>query len=186
MSFCRSLSSFLPRSGRKANPHSGVLHPLFKRGETPEIFCELFSKKDLTNHSRYDIISLFENRWCGSMAEQLFCNQQVDGPTPSTSSSDVRRRSAPDVIKPNMGAFPSGQRGQTVNLLAMPPVVRIHPLPPKQSTRPCGGCFVLMSAAALWDTACLRKSQTWRDESAARPPPPVYSLYALVAGALFW
>ena len=32
----------------------------------------------------------------------------------------------------NMGVFPSGQRGQTVNLLAMPTVVRIHPPPPKQ------------------------------------------------------
>ena len=30
-----------------------------------------------------------------------------------------------------MGEFPSGQRGQTVNLLAMPSVVRIHLLPPK-------------------------------------------------------
>ena len=29
-----------------------------------------------------------------------------------------------------MGEFPSGQRGQTVNLLAMPSVVRIHLLPP--------------------------------------------------------
>ena len=29
-----------------------------------------------------------------------------------------------------MGDFPSGQRGQTVNLLAMPSVVRIHHLPP--------------------------------------------------------
>ena len=29
-----------------------------------------------------------------------------------------------------MGAFPSGQRGQTVNLLSLTSVVRIHPLPP--------------------------------------------------------
>ena len=28
-----------------------------------------------------------------------------------------------------MGDFPSGQRGQTVNLLALPSVVRIHHLP---------------------------------------------------------
>ena len=27
-----------------------------------------------------------EKRWCGSMAEQLICNQQVDGSTPFTSS----------------------------------------------------------------------------------------------------
>ena len=29
-----------------------------------------------------------------------------------------------------MGEFPSGQRGQTVNLLRLASVVRIHPLPP--------------------------------------------------------
>ena len=33
-----------------------------------------------------------------------------------------------------MGVFPSGQRGQTVNLLSLTSVVRIHPLPPKKST----------------------------------------------------
>ena len=31
-----------------------------------------------------------------------------------------------------MGEFPSGQRGQTVNLLLSASVVRIHPLPPKR------------------------------------------------------
>ena len=31
----------------------------------------------------------------------------------------------------NTGEFPSGQRGQTVNLLSLTSVVRIHPLPPK-------------------------------------------------------
>ena len=30
----------------------------------------------------------------------------------------------------NMGEFPSGQRGQTVNLLSVTSVVRIHLLPP--------------------------------------------------------
>ena len=33
-----------------------------------------------------------------------------------------------------MGDFPSGQRGQTVNLLAMPSVVRIHHPPPTETT----------------------------------------------------
>ncbi len=32
-----------------------------------------------------------------------------------------------------MGEFPSGQRGQTVNLLATLSVVRIHSLPPEKS-----------------------------------------------------
>ena len=39
------------------------------------------------------------------MAEQLTCNQQVVGSTPIASSI-------------NMEEFPSGQRGQTVNLLS--------------------------------------------------------------------
>ncbi len=40
-----------------------------------------------------------------------------------------------------MGAFPSGQRGQTVNLLSVTSVVRIHPLPPTKN-RPMDGFFV--------------------------------------------
>ena len=47
---------------------------------------------------------------CGSTAEQLICNQQVIGSNP---------------IIGFLGGFPSGQRGQTVNLLAMLSKVRI-------------------------------------------------------------
>ena len=50
-------------------------------------------KKDLTKRNTCDKIRLaaIENRicwicWCGSMAEQLICNQQVVGSTPITSS----------------------------------------------------------------------------------------------------
>ena len=48
------------------------------------------------------------------LAEQLICNQQVIGSSP---------------IVGFMDGFPSGQRGQTVNLLASPSKVRIllHP-----------------------------------------------------------
>ena len=52
-------------------------------------------------------------RWCGSMAEQLICNQQVDGSTPFTSSKPKSTH-----VDFYMGDFPSGQRGQTVNLLS--------------------------------------------------------------------
>ena len=52
---------------------------------------------------------------CGSMAEQLICNQQVIGSSPIIGS-----------YKFNMDGFPSGQRGQTVNLLQIASVVRIH------------------------------------------------------------
>ena len=45
------------------------------------------------------------------LAEQLICNQQVNGSTPLIGFLD---------------GFPSGQRGQTVNLLATLSMVRIH------------------------------------------------------------
>jgi hypothetical protein len=48
--------------------------------------------------------------------EQLICNQQVAGSSPIASSKRE--------------GFPSGQRGQTVNLLAQPSEVRILPPPP--------------------------------------------------------
>ena len=46
------------------------------------------------------------------LAEQLICNQQVNGSSP--------------LIGFYMDGFPSGQRGQTVNLLQIASVVRIH------------------------------------------------------------
>ena len=66
-----------------------------------------------------------ETRYAGvaQLVEQLICNQQVGGSSPSTSST---------ISKENMGGFPSGQRGQTVNLLSTTSVVRIHHLPPKK------------------------------------------------------
>ena len=44
-----------------------------------------------------------------------------------------------------MGAFPSGQRGQTVNLLSSTSVVRIHPLPPhiNRHTARYGGLYLV-------------------------------------------
>ncbi len=65
------------------------------------------------------------------MAEQLICNQQVDGSTPFTSSKRV------PVFDSNsfyMGEFPSGQRGQTVNLLSLTSLVRIQLPPPNKKT----------------------------------------------------
>ena len=76
-------------------------------------------------------------------AEQLICNQQVVGSSPSASLHDNpplvfwrnivqiagarasgASRARPDG-KAGKGGFPSGQRGQTVNLMAMPSKVRI-------------------------------------------------------------
>ena len=53
-------------------------------------------------------------------AEQLICNQQVAGSSPITSSGE---------------RFPSGQRGQTVNLLSQTSEVRILPSPPLNAGR---------------------------------------------------
>ena len=61
--------------------------------------------------------SHFSNKYAdmAQLAEQLICNQQVNGSSPFIGFMD---------------GFPSGQRGQTVNLLAPPSKVRIllHPL----------------------------------------------------------
>ena len=54
------------------------------------------------------------------LAEQLICNQQVIGSSPIIGF--VKSLTC-HVF--HMGGFPSGQRGQTVNLLAMPSKVRI-------------------------------------------------------------
>ena len=62
------------------------------------------------------------------LAEQLICNQQVIGSSPiiglhqTVNLNDV----CWETVKLHMGGFPSGQRGQTVNLLQFASVVRIH------------------------------------------------------------
>ena len=57
-------------------------------------------------------------------------------PTFVISRSGVRIR-PPAPTQLNMGEFQSGQMGQTVNLLAMPSVVRIHLPPPNRSKHRC-------------------------------------------------
>ncbi len=53
------------------------------------------------------------------LAEQLICNQQVNGSSPFIGFSNAGGVAYLD-------GFPSGQRGQTVNLLQLASVVRIH------------------------------------------------------------
>ena len=53
------------------------------------------------------------------LAEQLICNQQVNGSSPFIGFW----------WQHHMDGFPSGQRGQTVNLLQIASVVRIHLCP---------------------------------------------------------
>ena len=67
------------------------------------------------------------------LAEQLICNQQVIGSSPiiglhqTVNLNDVCWKT----VKLHMGGFPSGQRGQTVNLLQLASMVRIHLCPLK-------------------------------------------------------
>ena len=65
------------------------------------------------------------------LVEQLICNQQVEGSSPFTSSSFLGF----------LGDFQSGQMGQTVNLLLLASMVRIHHLPPLDFIKVIVGCF---------------------------------------------
>ena len=92
-----------------------------------KIFIKKFNfPLDISRNLWYIILAL----WFAGVAqlvEQLICNQQGGGSSPSTSSI---YKELVTKVKLNMGVFPSGQRGQTVNLLSSTSVVRIHPLPP--------------------------------------------------------
>gem|GEM_PF-1867201 len=78
------------------------------------------------------------------LAEQLICNQQVNGSSPLIGFLSYSRQ---------MGGFPSGQRGQTVNLLQLASMVRIHHHPLAKALTSRGG--------AVWKLAGLitRRSQ---------------------------
>ena len=79
------------------------------------------------------------------LVEQLICNQQVGGSSPSTSSTSSQASTgARRQAKMNMGEFPSGQRGQTVNLLSLTSMVRIH-LPPPNSEHENVRSFCIVS-----------------------------------------
>jgi hypothetical protein len=56
------------------------------------------------------------------LVEQLICNQQVAGSSPIVGS----------IFLYFTEGFPSGQRGQTVNLLSTTSMVRIHLPPPEK------------------------------------------------------
>ena len=62
-----------------------------------------------------------------------------------------------------MGEFPSGQRGQTVNLLAMPSMVRIHLPPPKIPITRLGGRYFSL---------CGRWSRSLSPSGEIHLPPP--------------
>ncbi len=88
---------------------------------------------------------------CGGLAqlgEHLPYKQGVTGSSPVASTFFKK------YFENHMGDFPSGQREQTVNLLALPSVVRIH-------DRPVGLTPVLTRGGAVWKLVGLitRRSQ---------------------------
>ena len=78
------------------------------------------------------------------LAEQLICNQQVNGSSPLIGFMD---------------GFPSGQRGQTVNLLQFASVVRIHRHPFFYCNNAIN--FIMTRGGAVWKLVGLitRRSQ---------------------------
>ena len=89
-----------------------------------------------------------------------------------------------------MGAFPSGQWGQTVNLLLNASVVRIHQLPPKRTRNlGCGFFFVL----ELVGFEQVGRPQTAKKQSCglffrprlANPPAPTKKLWQRCCRSFF-
>ena len=67
--------------------------------------------------------------------------------------------------KQNKGAFPSGQWGQTVNLLLNASVVRIHQLPPKNTGTHVPVFFLFPEDFSVcWDTAALAADPAPKDK----------------------
>ena len=60
-----------------------------------------------------------------------------------------------------MEEFPSGQRGQTVNLLRLASVVRIHPLPPRKSNYHLVVAFSFCSQRRGWIRKPVKKTSRW-------------------------
>ena len=82
-----------------------------------------------------------------------FFVQNAENPlTKSTFHAKISKSSGlTDVQEVNMGVFPSGQWGQTVNLLLSASVVRIHPRPPRKRLCRNTQAFFLCNPAAAID-----------------------------------
>lgn len=78
--------------------------------------------------------------------------------------SGVTGTVAPDIQLNIMGEFPSGQRGQTVNLLSLTSMVRIHLPPPSQIFAVQWTAFLLLlSVKSPFSNLGLTPAKWWRD-----------------------
>ena len=104
-------------------------------------------------------------------------------PTFVISRSGVRIR-PPAPTQVNMGEFQSGQMGQTVNLLAMPSVVRIHLPPPNKRDIRMDVSFIWRENRGGFEPRALRNvpgarfNPRWPARRQANPPYllPAYTL----------
>ena len=72
--------------------------------------------------------------------------------------------------KKNMGVFPSGQWGQTVNLLLSASVVRIHPRPPRTPVSESGTGVSVLSALQKGTQGWIRTASTRRTVRREKKP----------------
>ena len=132
--------------GRGFESHSGR----FLYGVLAQLGEHLPYKQRVTGSSPVGP-SFYKHAEMAQLAEQLICNQQVIGSSPIIGFlSDSGWYSRQNRTKENMGEFPSGQRGQTVNLLAVLSVVRIHLPPLKQ--------FYIVDNDAGWSSSEARRA----------------------------
>ena len=109
---------FKSRLGRNCKSFLWILHhirDLSSAGRASALQAEGHRFEPYRSHFYADVAQL---------AEQLICNQQVIGSSPIIGFALTIRRAK--LHRFCMGGFPSGQRGQTVNLLQVASVVRIH------------------------------------------------------------
>ena len=95
------------------------------------------------------------------LAEQLICNQQVIGSSPIVGCY---------IILIYMDGFPSGQRGQTVNLLHIASVVRIHLHPLQQE-------LLILNNIAGWSSLEARRAHNPKVVG-SNPAPAIYAQIA--------
>ena len=98
----------ISQKSKKSIPFLKKYSLFLKNNEYRQKNIKKISKKVLTIRFRYAIMSTFRKnaRWCGSMAEQLICNQQVVGSTPITSSKKQSQ-----VTRLLYGGFPERPKG---------------------------------------------------------------------------